>query len=242
MEEVIKFKNVDKIYKLSKRKQNRNFLEIFFKSKQKNRKKVLDNISFSIGKGESVAFLGKNGSGKTTILKLITEVSYPSNGEVYVNGKVNALLELNAGFEPEFTGRENIYLKGTLLGLNKKDVKKIEEQIVSFADIGEYIDYPVKKYSSGMRARLGFSIAIHVEPEILVIDEALSVGDEEFKNRCLDKITQITKKKDITIIFVTHSLKMAKEFCKRGIVLEKGKIIFDGDIEDAIEKYQLSVK
>ncbi len=241
MSEVIRFKNVDKIYKLNKKPNFNNILKVIFNKKLKEEKKVLDNISFSINKGEKVAFLGKNGSGKSTILKLITEVLYPTSGEIYVNGKVNALLELKSGFELEFTGRENIYLKGILLGLSKKEIKELEDKIIEFADIGEYIDYPIQKYSSGMRARLGFSIAVNIEPEILVIDEALSVGDEEFKNKCLKKINDITENKNVTLVLVTHSFEMAKEFCNRGIVIQKGKIIYDGNIDSSIEVYKNSI-
>lgn len=241
MEEVIKFENVNKIYKMNKKEEKR---LLYYLKRNQNCVEVntLKEINFSIQKGEKVAFLGKNGAGKSTILKMITQVCYPTSGTVKVKGRVNALLELNSGFEQDFTGRENIYLKGMLLGLKKSEIKQLEAKIVDFADIGEYMDYPIKKYSTGMKARLGFSIAIHIEPEILVIDEALSVGDEEFKNKCLKKINEITRKKDLTLIFVTHSFQMAENFCERGIVLEKGEITFDGEIKEALSFYQKTIK
>ena len=241
MEKIVEFNHVYKTYKIRSKEKG----SIFSYLKKNNdciKIETLHNINFSIQKGERVAFLGKNGAGKTSILKMITQVSYPTEGSVIVKGKVNALLEINSGFEQDFTGRENIYLKGALLGLKKKEIKKIEEDIIRFADIGEYIDYPINKYSTGMKSRLGFSLAIHIEPEILVIDEALSVGDEEFKNRCLKKINEITEKEDITLVFVTHSFEMAKSFCKRGIVLEKGRITFDGEINSAVKFYKKTIK
>ena len=241
MENVIKFKHVNKIYKLNKRTNLGGILKFILFKKNNNSKKVLDDVSFSIGKGEKVALLGKNGSGKSTILKLITEVAYPTSGDIYVKGNVNALLELKTGFEMEFTGRENIYLRGILLGLTRKEIKKLEKQIIDFADIGEYIDSPIQKYSSGMRARLGFAIAVNIDPEILLIDEALSVGDEEFKNKCLKKIIEITENKNVTLVLVTHSLEMVKQFCDRGLVIEKGKLTYDGNIDSAIEFYQKSI-
>lgn len=245
MEVVVRFSNVDKVYKLD-RKRNyklKNILINLIRKKESRKKvKVLENINFSINEGERVAFLGKNGSGKSTILKMITEVTYPTSGTVTVKRKVNALLELNSGFEIDFTGRENIYLKGMLLGLSKSEIKKIENDIVEFADIGEYIDYPISTYSTGMKSRLGFAIAIHVEPEILVVDEALSVGDEEFKYKCLDKIEEITSKEKLTLILVTHSTDTAMQFCKRGIVLEKGKILYDGVIKSAVSIYKKTIK
>jgi len=234
--EIIRLENVDKIYRFNKRNNRKNILKLFSK-KEKSDKKALDNINISIKKGEKIALLGKNGCGKSTILKIISNVSFPTKGEVTVNGNVNALLELNSGFEPEFTGRENIYLKGTIMGLSRKEIKSIEQEIIDFADIGEYIDYPMRTYSSGMRARLGFSLAINIEPDILIVDEALSVGDNEFKKKCLDKVNEITSKENVTFLFVTHSFEMAKQFCDRGILLEQGKIIYDGPIEKTLEKY-----
>ena len=242
MSHVIEVKHLDKVYKIDKREKFLTIIKQMFTNDKYIKKKVLSDINFDIEEGERVALLGKNGSGKSTILKIITGVSHQTEGEVIVNGKVNALLELNSGFEMDFTGRENIYLKGTLMGLSKEEIKKIEKKVIDFADIGEYIDYPIRKYSTGMRARLGFSIAISIDPEILIIDEALSVGDEEFKNKCLKKIEEITSKKKVTMLLVTHSSEMARQFCSRGIVLENGKIIYDGAIDDSVEFYRKTLK
>ena len=171
-------------------------------------------------------------------MKMITEVTFPTSGLITIDGRVSALLELTAGFDGEFTGRENIYLKCNIMGMTDAQVAEVEEQIVDFAEVGDYIDQPVRTYSSGMKARLGFSINVNVEPEILIVDEALSVGDKAFQKKCIDKVKKIMESGDVTFLFVTHSPSMARSFCDRGIVLEKGKIIFDGDIEDAISVYE----
>lgn len=238
---VIEFKNVTKKYKLYKNDKQR-LLGIFFKNIKYKEKKAVDNVSFQIKKGEAVALFGKNGAGKSTILKMITEVAFPTSGKIIVNGRVSALLELTSGFDLEFTGRENIYLKGQILGLTNKEIRGLEKQIVDFADLEEYIDQPVRTYSSGMKARLGFSINVNIDPDILIVDEALSVGDEEFRNKCVEKVNEIVNQEDVTLLFVTHSTAVAKSFCKRGIVMNKGKKQFDGDIDEAIEKYEKILK
>ena len=235
-EVVIRFKNVTKSYKLYKNDKRR-FLGLIFKKIPYTDKKAVNNVSFDIHKGECVALFGKNGAGKSTILKLITGVTFPTTGEIEVNGRVSALLELTSGFDPEFTGRENIYLKGQILGLKDNEIRELEPEIIKFAELDDYIDQPVRTYSSGMKARLGFSINANIDPEILIIDEALSVGDEDFRRKCVKKVNEITSKKDVTLLFVTHATNTAKDFCKRGIVMKKGKSIFDGDIDNAIEEY-----
>ena len=234
---VITFKNVTKIYKLYKNDKAR-FLSIFSKKVRYKENRAIDNLSFTIEKGEGVALFGRNGAGKSTILKMITGVSFPTEGEITVNGRVSALLELTAGFDSEFTGRENIYLKCNIMGMDDDEIKPLENIIVEFAEIGAYIDQPVRTYSSGMKARLGFSINVNVKPEILIVDEALSVGDKAFRQKCIEKVREIMKDGDVTMLFVTHSSGVAKEFCKRGIVLEKGKIVFDGEIGEAIKHYE----
>ena len=234
---VITFDHVTKIYKLYKNDKQR-FLGIFSKKIKDKENKAVNDLSFCVKKGESVALFGKNGAGKSTIMKMITEVTFPTSGTITINGRVSALLELTAGFDGEFTGRENIYLKCNIMGMTDEQVAEVEEQIVEFAEIGDYIDQPVRTYSSGMKSRLGFSINVNVEPEILIVDEALSVGDKAFQQKCIKKVNQIMENGDVTFLFVTHSSRMAKAFCKRGIVLEKGKMIFDGDIEKAIEIYE----
>ena len=238
---VIEFKNVTKTYKLFKNDKMR-LISTLFKIKNYKEKHAVNNVSFNIKKGESVAIFGRNGAGKSTILKMITEVCYPTDGEISVKGRVSALLELTSGFDPEFTGRENIYLKGQLLGLKNNEIKELEQEIIDFAEIEEYIDQPIRTYSSGMKTRLGFSINVNIKPEILIVDEALSVGDENFRKKCSKKVNEIIKNEGVTLLFVTHSAGMAAEFCKRGMVMETGKIVFDGNIEDAIKRYQATSK
>lgn len=240
-ENVIEFKKVSKIYKLYKNDKRR-LLSVFIKGIPYKEKKAVNDVSFKIKKGEAVAIFGKNGAGKSTILKMITGVTFPTAGEINVKGRVSALLELTSGFDPEFTGRENIYLKGRILGLKEEEISKLEPTIVEFAELEEYIDQPVRTYSSGMKARLGFSVNVNIEPEILIVDEALSVGDESFKKKCTKKINEIIERDNVTLLFVTHSTSVAKEFCKRGIVMKQGKMICDTDIEEAIVKYKETIK
>ena len=237
---VIKFDNVIKMYKLFKNDKRR-LLYTFCKRIKYKEKKAVNNVSFDIKRGETVALFGRNGAGKSTILKMITGVCFPTTGEIMVKGRVSALLELTSGFDPEFTGRENIYLKGQLLGLRDKEIRELEQEIINFAELEEYIDQPVRTYSSGMKARLGFSINVNIKPEILIVDEALSVGDEEFKRKCVKKVNEIVNKENVTLLFVTHATGVAKEFCKRGMVMEKGKVTFDGSIEDAVKVYDNSL-
>lgn len=238
---VIEFKDVTKEYKLYKNDKVR-LLSVFSKRVPYKEKKAVDDVSFRITEGESVALFGKNGAGKSTILKMITGVAFPTRGEITVDGRVSALLELSAGFDAELTGRENIFLKGQLLGLKDSEIKSIEDEVVDFAEIDEYIDQPVRTYSSGMKARLGFAINVNINPEILIVDEALSVGDVEFREKCVNKVNDIINKDHVTLLFVTHSTSVAREFCKRGIVMRKGKLIFDSDIDSAIAKYESTIK
>lgn len=229
------------MYKLFKNDKKR-LLYTFCKKIKYTEKKAVNDVNFEIKRGESVALFGRNGAGKSTILKMITGVCFPTTGEIEVKGRVSALLELTSGFDPEFTGKENIYLKGQLLGLKDQEIRELEQEIINFAEIEEYIDQPVRTYSSGMKARLGFSINVNIRPEILIIDEALSVGDEEFKRKCIKKVNEIVANENVTLLFVTHATGVAKEFCQRGMVMEKGKVTFDGDIESAIEIYDNSLK
>ena len=233
---VIKFDNVTKRYKLYKNDKSM-LLSLFCKNIKCKENKAVNDVSFTIKKGECVALFGKNGAGKSTILKMITGVTYPTEGTVEVNGRVSALLELTSGFDSEFTGRENIYLKGQILGISNKEIQELEPAIIEFAELDDYIDQPVRTYSSGMKARLGFAINANIKPEILIIDEALSVGDEAFRRKCVKKINEITKNKNVTLLFVTHATNTAKDFCSRGIVMKKGKLMYDGKIDDAIVEY-----
>lgn len=232
---VIKFENVSKEYFLYKSEKAR-FKAIFTNNKNVKKHKVIDNISFEVKKGESLGIIGRNGAGKSTLLKMITGVSFASSGNITVNGKVAALLELTAGFSMDMTGRENIYLKCYLLGLNKSEIAEIEQNIVDFAALGDYMDQPVRTYSSGMKMRLGFAININIKPDILVIDEALSVGDAAFRKKCEEKIREL-RSSGITVLFVSHSMPSMKQTCSRAIYLNSGKIVFDGDVEQAFEKY-----
>lgn len=238
---VVEFKHVTKRYKLYKSDKQR-FLAIFSKKVPFKEKKAVNDVSFKIRRGEAVALFGKNGAGKSTILKMITGVAYPTEGEIYVNGRVSALLELTSGFDPELTGRENIYLKGQLCGLKDSEISSLEDEIVDFAEIDEYIDQPVRTYSSGMKARLGFAINVNIRPEILIVDEALSVGDKAFRNKCLKKVKYIIEKDNVTLLFVTHAVGTAKQFCDRGIVMKKGKLVYDDTIDKAIEVFEESMK
>ncbi len=233
----VEFKNVHKYYKLYKNERQR-LLGMFIKRIKPKKKVAINNVSFSIEKGESVAFFGKNGAGKSTILKMITGVLYPSDGEVIINGRVSALLELKAGFDSDFTGRENIYFKGQLLGIDEAEIRAMEKDIIEFADLGDYIDQKVKNYSSGMKARLGFAINANIHPEILIVDEALSVGDKAFRVKCNEKINEVLEDGEVTFLFVTHSVNTAKNFCKRGIVMKSGELVFDGDINEAADFYE----
>ena len=232
----VEFKNVTKKYNLTQYSK-KGIINLLLNKKNTKKKIVLENISFQISKGESVAILGKNGMGKSTIIKLLSGISYPTEGEIITKGKVSSILELNAGFETDFTGRENIYLKCQILDLTKEEIDKIINSIIDFADIGEYIDEPVRTYSSGMRARLGFAISVHIKPDILAVDEVFSVGDYNFKQKCFNKIKEIKNDENVTFILVTHSPEIAEEFCTRGLLLDKGKIIYDGNIKTCINKY-----
>ncbi len=234
---VISFNEVSKIYKLYSSTRKR-LLSVFFKNVKHKTKKAVDNVSFNIERGESVALFGKNGAGKSTVLKMITGVSFPTMGEITVNGRVSALLELTSGFDMEFTGRQNIYLKGHILGLKDSEIEKLEDTIVEFSELSDYIDQPVRTYSSGMKSRLGFAINVNIKPEILIVDETLSVGDAAFKNKCQAKISELINNENVTLLFVTHQTSVAEEFCKRGIVMKDGKMIFDGEVKEASAYYR----
>lgn len=233
---VISFRNVTKEYKLYKNDKAR-FKGLFLKSTPFKLKRAVNNLSFEVKKGEGVALIGRNGAGKSTILKMVTGVCYPTKGEIYVEGKISALLELSSGFDPESSGIDNIYLKCSLMGMSNEEIDAVLDDIKDFADIGDYIDQPLRSYSSGMKSRLGFAISVNVNPDILIVDEALSVGDKNFRKKCIKRVRDIMEDNNVTLLFVTHSLSTAREFCQRGIVLEKGKKLFEGPIEDAIEFY-----
>jgi teichoic acid transport system ATP-binding protein len=232
----IRFDGVTKSYRLYKNDRAR-FLGTFSKRVPFEIVKANDNISFTIKRGEAVAFLGRNGAGKSTTLKIATGVAYPNAGTVEVNGRVSALLELTSGFDPQLTGRENIHLRGQLWGLSKAEIAGLLPDIVAFAELGSYIDQPMRTYSSGMKARLGFAFSTSIQPEILVVDEALSVGDKRFQEKCAVRIKEIMSDTNLTVLFVTHAPTTAQQLCKRGIVIHQGKILFDGHIDDAVVYY-----
>ena len=232
---IISFKNVSKEYTLYKNDQER-FRALFVKLRNPKINKALKNVTFNVYRGESIGIIGDNGAGKSTILKMITGVAFPTEGEVEVNGKVAALLELTAGFSTEMTGRENIYLKGYILGLKDSYIKLIEERIIEFAELGDYIDQPVRTYSSGMKMRLGFAINVNIDPDILVVDEALSVGDASFKLKCKEKINEIIES-GTTVLYVSHNPESVTEICSRALYLKKGQLMYDGDVQEAYKMY-----
>ncbi len=197
---------------------------------------ALRDVNFGVYSGEVLGIIGENGSGKSTTLKLISRILEPSSGSVSVKGKVSALLELGTGFHPELSGRENIFLNGSLLGMSRKEMAARYEEIVDFAEIGEFIDTPIKHYSSGMVMRLGFAVSIYVDPDILLTDEVLAVGDEAFQRKCLDHIAKL-RRQGVTIIFVSHALEAVRSLCRRVIWLDKGRMIADGPAGEVIDRY-----
>lgn len=208
----------------------------FAKSKKETRH-VLKNINLKIKPGESVALIGVNGSGKSTLLKLMTKIIYPTKGKIYVNGKLTSLLELGAGFHPDFSGRENIYFNASIFGLSKQEIDSRMQDIIDFSELGEYIDTPVRTYSSGMYMRLAFSVAINVDADILLIDEILSVGDQRFQEKCMDKMKEL-KQKGKTMVFVSHSASIVRMLCDRAIWLNDGNVEMDGKTDEVLEEYE----
>ena len=209
---------------------------LFWKRNRKEVRQVLKGINVNIKKGEAVALIGVNGSGKSTLLKLMTKIIYPNKGKILINGKLTSLLELGAGFHPDFSGRENIYFNASIFGLTRKQIDDRLEQIIEFSELRDYIDNPVRTYSSGMFMRLAFAVAINVDADILLVDEILSVGDQHFQEKCINKMKQL-KQEGKTMVFVTHSLESAKELCNRAIWLCNGVIKLDGETNQVIEEY-----
>lgn len=209
---------------------------IFWKRNNHEVRRVLDGINLQIKRGETVALIGVNGSGKSTLLKLMTKIIYPNEGEIEVNGKLTSMLELGAGFHPDFSGMENIYFNASIFGLSKKEIDSRLNQIIEFSELRDYIDNPVRTYSSGMYMRLAFSIAINVDADILLIDEILSVGDRHFQEKCYQKMQDL-KNEGKTIVLVTHDLASAEKLCDRTIWLSNGKIKLDGKSKEVLEQY-----
>ena len=197
----------------------------------------LQDINFEIEQGDAVGIIGRNGAGKSTLLKILSKVTKPTTGKIYTKGRIASLLEVGTGFHPEMTGRENIYLNGAILGMTKKEITRKFDEIVDFSGVERYIDTPVKRYSSGMYVRLAFAVAAHLESEILIVDEVLAVGDAEFQKKCLGKMGDVTKGEGRTILFVSHNLAAINTLCNKGMVLEQGKLIYNGLIKGAMDSY-----
>lgn len=238
---VISFEKVNKYFFFQHQKTVKELVQALFK-RQKTLERIhaLRDLSFEIKNGETVGIIGKNGAGKSTLLKLIAGVSSPTSGIVQVNRKVAPLIELGAGFHPELDGRENIYLNGVILGLKESYIKKKFNEIVAFAEVEEFIDTPLKYYSSGMYMRLAFAVAVFTNPQILLVDEILAVGDEGFQKKCLDKMNEF-KKNGTTIVYVSHAMNTVGEFCDRVIYLEHGKVKFDGKAKEGVGLYKSEI-
>ena len=233
----IKITDVTKTFKLYSDKPNtlKERLVRGYKNKTDYRL-ILNDINLEIKKGETVALIGVNGSGKSTLLKLMTKIIFPNKGKVETNGKLTSLLELGAGFHPDFTGRENIYFNASIFGLTKKEIDKRVDAIIEFSELGDLIDSPVRTYSSGQYMRLAFSVAINVDAEILLIDEILAVGDQHFQEKCFNKLEELASS-EMTIVIVSHSLESLKKLCKRAIWIHEGKIAMDGECSKVVEEY-----
>lgn len=239
---VIRLENVSKKFSLE-RYRPRSWQEMLFSRVSKKHAAetgkvfwVLKNASFEIQQGETVGLIGPNGTGKSTLLKLLANIIRPTTGRIEINGRISALLEVGSGFHPDLTGRENIHLNGAILGLNKAEVERKLDEIIAFAELEQFIDMPVKHYSSGMYVRLGFAVAVHVQPTILLIDEVLAVGDAAFQRKCIERIDQL-RQQGVTILFVSHSPELIGKICQRAIWLKEGQVTADGPVESVVKQY-----
>lgn len=241
----ISIQNLSKSYIIGKQKESsfRHALANVFKKRMNKGEHfwALKDVSFDVKQGEVMGIVGKNGAGKSTLLKVLSKITQPTEGRIEINGRVASLLEVGTGFHPELTGRENIYLNGTLLGMSRKEVAEKLDEIVAFSGVEKFIDTPVKHYSSGMHVRLAFSVAAHLEPEILIIDEVLAVGDAEFQKKCLGKMEDVAGE-GRTVIFVSHDLAAVRKLCTRGVLLENGEVKKQGEILEVIQAYIKSGK
>ena len=233
----VRFDHVSKDYKLYKSDKQR-LLGLFSKRVPFELVHANNDLSFEVRRGEGLALLGDNGSGKSTALKMITGVCFPTKGNIEVHGRIAALLELSAGFDMRLTGMENLRMRCQIWGLDDAEAEELIPEMVEFSEIGKYIDQPMRTYSSGMKARLGFAFASSIRPDILVVDEALSVGDRKFSRKCRARVNEIMEAEGVTVLFVTHSTAQAQNFCQRGIVLDHGVALFEGSIEDAVAFYE----
>jgi lipopolysaccharide transport system ATP-binding protein len=202
---------------------------------------ALRDVSFQVRQGEVLGIIGANGAGKSTLLKILAKILKPNRGHIRVNGRLRALIEVAAGFHPDLTGRENIYLNGSILGMKKREIDAKFDEIVEFSGIGDFLDTPVKRYSSGMHARLGFAVAAHLEPEVLIVDEVLAVGDQAFQEKCLGKMSDVAQS-GRTVLFVSHNLAAVQELCSRAILLENGRVVYEGTAGDAVEQYLVQIR
>lgn len=234
----IRVNNVYKSFKLNSDKPYTLKERLIFSNKNKKEiREILKGINLEIKRGETVALIGTNGSGKSTLLKLMTKIIYPTKGKIYTKGKLTSLLELGAGFHPDFTGRENIYFNASIFGLSKKQIDKRVNKIIEFSELGELIDTPVRTYSSGMYMRLAFSVAINVDADILLIDEILAVGDQHFQDKCFEKLNELKANENKTIVIVSHNLDAIKSLCSRAIWIYEGKIKEDDIPNKVIDEY-----
>lgn len=242
MESIIEVNNVVKTYKLYDKPIDRLKESLSFSNKKYHLTfNALDGLNLKIYPGEAVGFLGRNGSGKSTLLKLITGILTPTHGEIIARGRISAILELGAGFNPEYTGRENIYLNGLMIGIEREEMNQKIDSIIEFADIGSFIEQPVKLYSSGMFARLAFAVSINVDPDILIVDEALAVGDSRFQTKCIEKMKEL-KQKGVTILFVSHATEQVKRFCNKAVWIKEGKIEALGESSEIVDLYESYMK
>ena len=247
---IVEVKEVEKHYRIGSREPYLAFRDAltrfykaplaFFKSTpralRKNTFSALSRINFKVQSGEVVGIIGRNGAGKTTLLKILSRITYPSSGEIILRGRVASLLEVGTGFHPELTGRENIYFNGAILGMTKREIDRKFDEIVAFSEVEQFLDTPVKHYSSGMQLRLAFSVAAHLEPEILLIDEVLAVGDVQFQKKCLGKMGEVAEA-GRTVLFVSHNMEAVERLCSRAILLKDGGIVKDGPVAEVIQSY-----
>ena len=232
----IEFRGVSKRYNIHEGNTLREFIPAFLGGKGWDVFQALHQVSFTVHAGECIGVIGRNGSGKSTALKLMAGVTAPSEGTVLVRGRVSPLIELGAGFHPDLTGKENIYLNGSILGMTNKEIQARYPEIVAFAELWDFMDTPVKRYSSGMYMRLGFAVAIYSDPEILLVDEVLAVGDQVFQEKCMAKMREF-QERGVTIVLVSHGLDLVKSFCRRALLLHAGELVAEGDSAEVVDRY-----
>src|SRR5215216_3698658 len=236
----IKFDRVSKKYLIRQERERNGTLNSISDRLRRLRSKdfwALKEVNFDVQQGEALGIIGHNGAGKSTILKLLSRITAPTSGEIRIRGQLSALIEVGSGFHPELTGRENVYLSGSILGMRRREISEKLESIIDFAGVRQFIDTPVKRYSSGMYVRLGFSIAAHLDPDILLLDEVLAVGDAAFQSKCLKRITEL-KETGTTVVFISHDLTAVELLCDRALLLSHGKVVADGSARATITKYQ----